>query len=197
MPSTKTMNPKNPPIPEVLDAPSLRGFLFLGFFGALIAAKCSASEALRLYYGFEVNTALYIWLPSLVLGGIVCLLYIVGPGSAFHPYWKSKQFLVPAALIWITVSFSIVRQLPSVVVPASLSILFAVVSLVLGRFYQSIPIQFLAAIWLLGALISFLAPPILTFSVFAVLLISAGSVPAGVGYLQLRRAARSKSTAPN
>ena len=188
MPSIKNMNPRNPPIPEVLDTASLRGLLFLGCFGTLIAAKCAASEALRMHYEFAVNTALFIWLPSLILGGLICLLYIAGPGSRFHPYWRSRHFLIPAGLIWMTASFSIVRQLPSVLVPASISILLAVAAFVLGHFYRSIPVKFLAAIWTFGALVSLLTPPTISFTLFAILLVAAGSIPAGVAYLRIRKA---------
>lgn len=183
----KTMSPPPPPIPEVLDTRSLRGLLFLGFFGALIAAKCSASEALRLHYGFAIDSALFIWLPSLVLGGAVCLLYIAGPGPGFHPYWKSKRFLLPATLIWLTVAFSIVRHLPSTLVPASLAVLLAAASFVLGHFLRSIPVKFLAAVWLLGAVACLLLPPTASYTLFAVLLLGAAAVPAGVGYFRCGR----------
>jgi len=59
------------PTPEFLDSGSLRGILFLLFFGSLIAAKCAVSEALRQHYGFDVNTALFIWLPSLIIGAFL------------------------------------------------------------------------------------------------------------------------------
>lgn len=189
------MNHQSPPIPDVLDVSSLRGLLFLGFFGTLITAKCSASEALRLHYDIAINSALFIWLPSLVLGGLVCLLYIAGPGSRFHPYWRSRHFLIPAALIWVTAAFSIVRQLPSVIVPGSLCILFAVGAFVLGHFYRSIPVKFLAAVWIFGAIICLFVPPVGSFSLFAILLVGAGALPTGYAYFQIGRAEKESATA--
>jgi|GEM_PF-1323831 len=184
------MNQKNLPTPKALDKDSLRGLLFLSFFGTLIAAKCSASEALRLYYEIDISSALFIWLPSLLIGGAVCLLYVAGPGSAFSAYWKSKQFLLPAGLIWLTIAFSIVRQLPSVIVPGSLSVLLAAASFVLGHFVESIPVKFLAAVWLFGAVVCFLFPPVGAYSLFAILLIAAGAIPAGIGTLRIGKASQ-------
>ncbi len=184
------MNPPDPPIPEILDKGSLRGILFLLFFACLIAAKCAISEALRQNYGFDVNTALFIWLPSLVIGGAVCLLYITGPGSTFHPYWRSPNFLVPAALIWLTAAFSVVRNLPSLLVPASLAILAAAIAFVLGHFLRSIPVKFLAAFWLLGAVAILALPPTPSFTLFAILLVFCGAVPSAVGYYRIPHPSR-------
>ena len=184
---TRLMNQRNLPIPEALTDESLRGFLFLGFFGALIAAKCAASEAFRIYYGIEINSALFIWLPSLVLGGAVCLLYIAGPGSGFHPYWRTWRFLVPAALIWLTIAFSVVRQVPSVLVPGTLSIFLAVLCFVLGTLYNSLVVKFLTALWLFAALVCFFTPGFLSYTIFAVSLVIFGATPTGIVFLQLRK----------
>ncbi|MEM0965076.1 MAG: hypothetical protein AAGJ81_02840 [Verrucomicrobiota bacterium] len=180
------MNRPNPLTLEPLDDASLRGLLFLSCFGCLIAAKCAISEALRLYYGFAINSALFIWLPSLVIGGAVCLLYIAGPGSSFHAYWKSKQFLIPAALIWLTIAFSVVRQVPSVLVPGVICLVAAAAAFVLGRIRNSIAVSFLAAFWAFGAALSFFYPPVGSYSIFAILLVLFGSIPCGIGYFHLK-----------
>lgn len=184
---TKKMNPHDHPTPSFLDSRSLQGISFLLFFACLIAAKCALSEALRQHFGFEVNTALFIWLPSLVIGGAVCLLYITGPGSGFHPYWKSQQFLVPATLVWLAASFSIVRNLPSLLVPASLAIIAAALTFVLGHFLRSIPVKFLAAFWLLGAAVILALPPSASYTLFAILLVAFGATPSGIGYYRIRQ----------
>ncbi len=181
------MKHQNPRIPEVLDLPSLRGLLFLGFFATLITAKCSASEALRLHYDIDIDSALFIWLPSLVLGGLVCLLFLAGPGTGFHPYWRSRQFLLPAGLIWLTTAFSIVRHLPSVWVPASLCIILAAASFVLGRLYQSIPVKFLSVVWILGAGVCLVFPPVRSYTLFSILLVVAGAIPTGFASFRLSR----------
>jgi hypothetical protein len=180
------MNPPNPRTPEPLDRESLRGILFLCFFGALIGAKCALSEALRLRLGFDVDSALFIWLPSLVIGGAVAILYLLAPGSPFHPYWRSRQFLLPAGLVWLTGSFSIVRNLPSPFVVVALSAICAVAAFVLGRFQDSTPVRFLAAVWFLGALAAAFLGPERSYFLFAFLLVAAGAIPSAVGYFRLR-----------
>ncbi len=190
-----SINPKSPmnrPIPEVLDHQSLKGILFLSFFGTLITAKCSASEAARLYYQFSIDSGIFIWLPSLILGGLVCLLYIAGPGSAFHPYWRSKQFLLPAAMIWVTVAFSIVLQLPSVVVPAMISGVLAMASFTLGHFYRLIPVKFLSAIWVFVALICLFSSNTKAYGLLAAFLVIAGAVPCGIAYLKMGKTTRDR-----
>jgi len=176
-----------PHTPDFFDTGSLRGILFLLFFASLIAAKCAVSEALRLYYGFDIDSALFIWLPSLVIGGAVCLLYITGPGSSFHPYWKSRQFIIPAALIWLTVAFSVVRNLPSTYVPASIALIAGALAFVLGQFLKSITVRFLTAFWILGAFVIIALPPTPSFAFFGILLILFGAVPSGIGYYKTAR----------
>lgn len=173
----------NRPIPEVLDPPSLRGILFLSCIGSLIFAKCAASEALRLHYQFTINSGLFIWLPSLVLGGLICLLYIAGPGSVFHPYWRSKQFLLPAAMIWCTVAISIVQRLPSVIVPTLIALVLAAATFVLGHLYRSIPVKFLAAIWLFVGLVCLFSSNTRSYALLSAFLIVAAAIPSGIAYI--------------
>jgi len=173
-------------IPEALDRASLRGFLFLGLFAGLILAKCAVSEALRLSYGIEIDSALYVWMPSLLILAVLCVLYIRAPWVGFHPYWQTVHFLAPAFLIGLTVLFSIVRELPSVLVPVSLSVLLAVGIFVLGQLFQSLPVRFLALVWLFAALVEAFYPAEWSYGIFAVLLVLGGTLPAAIGYVRLR-----------
>jgi hypothetical protein len=105
----------------------------------------------------------------------------------FHPHWRTAHFLGPAFLIGLTVLFSIVRELPSVFVPVSLSVLLAVGIFVLGQLFQSLPVRFLSLVWLFAALVEVFYPAELSYGIFAGFLVLGGTVPAAVAYLRLRR----------
>jgi len=181
---------KNQPplsISRILDENSLRGLFFLILFASIVLAKCSVSESLRIQYAFEVNTALFIWTPSLIIGIIVSLLYIGGPGSPFSPYWKSFQFMFPALLIALATAFSIIRNLPSTIVPLLIALLAAGICLTLGKFLHSKVVSFLAVFWLFGGWVALFLPEPQSYALFAILLIAFGAVPSTVAYLRYKK----------
>lgn len=175
-----------PNINKILDEGSLRGLFFLMLFASIVLAKCALSESLRLRYAFEVNTALFIWLPSLLIGTIVSMLYIAGPGSPFSSYWKSSSFILPATLIALATSFSVIVNLPSTIVPLLLTLLAAGICLTLGKFLHSRPVGFLAAFWIFGGWVALFLPETRSYGLFALLLIFFGAVPSAIAYFRYR-----------
>jgi hypothetical protein len=171
----------------MLDEGSARGLFFLLCFGTLILAKCALAQHLHMRFGMEFDIKLFLWLPSLLVGGVVGLLYIAGPGSPFNGYWRERQFLIPLTLIWLSVLASVLLYLPSRWVVLALAGFFAANWLTVGAFFRLIPVTFLAVLWAFFSLLAAFPELSRLYLLFGLQLIVFGFLPSLALYIWTKR----------
>lgn len=157
-----------------------RAALAIFFFLTIILAKCAWVEVARYHFEIEVQTNLYVWLPSLLIGGLCVFLYSIGPNSPFRGLFSNVLASPLLVAGWAAFVFVAVWYVPAAPVTGIIAFLVASAFLYLGRVLMLKSLFLLGVIWVVLTAILLMIDPLPAYALLGSGLLLAGALPTGL-----------------